>query len=140
MKKVYLYYDEEGDFFEINLGKYSDGPLEDLGNGIAIKIDNPKNNATIMISGFTKKIKELKEIKLPFLNNSYILIYYDEEGDFLEIFIGKPTKSNAIEIEQGIYIRKDEKTNEVKSIGIISFKKRANLKDIELNLPIEVIS
>jgi len=66
-------------------------------------------------------------------------VYYDEEGDFLEISIGKPTKCYAEEVQPGIFLRKDEKTNEVRSIGIVSFKKRSNdMKDIKLDLPIEV--
>ena len=66
-------------------------------------------------------------------------VYYDEEGDFLEISIGKPAKSYAEEVKPGIFIRIDEKTEEVKSIGIFNFKKRAkSLKDIKLELPIEV--
>jgi len=66
-------------------------------------------------------------------------VYYDEEGDFLEISIGKPAKSYAEEVKPGVFIRFDEKTKEVKSVGIFSFKKRAKeLKDIKLNLPIEV--
>ena len=66
-------------------------------------------------------------------------VYYDEEGDFLEISIGKPTKCVADEVEPGIFLRKDEKTKEVKSIGIVSFKKRSkDLKDIKLDLPVEI--
>ena len=68
-----------------------------------------------------------------------IHIHYDEEGDFLEISIGKSTDCYAEEIKPGIFLRIDEKTEEVKSIGILSFKKRAkDLKDIKLNLPIEI--
>lgn len=66
-------------------------------------------------------------------------VYYDEEGDFLEISAGKPTQSYATEVEPGIFIRRDEKTEEVKSIGILGFKKRSKqLKDIEVTLPFEV--
>ncbi len=66
-------------------------------------------------------------------------VYYDEEGDFLEISIGNPTKCYAEEVQSGIFLRKDERTNEVKSIGIVSFKKRSkDMKDIKLDLPIEV--
>ncbi|MBI2523488.1 DUF2283 domain-containing protein [Candidatus Woesearchaeota archaeon] len=66
-------------------------------------------------------------------------VYYDEEGDFLEISIGKPTKCHAEEVQPGIFLRKDEKTNEIKSVGIVSFKKRSkDMKDIKLDLPIEV--
>jgi len=70
-------------------------------------------------------------------------IYYDEKADFLEVFFGEPSKSIADEIEEGIFIRRDEKTNEVKSIGILSFGKRASilkeiLKRVNMNLPLEI--
>ena len=66
-------------------------------------------------------------------------VYYDEEGDFLEISIGKPAKCYAEEVKPGIFLRIDEKTNDVRSIGIVSFKKRSkDMKDIKLDLPIEV--
>ncbi len=58
------------------------------------------------------------------MENHTYEIYYDEIGDFLEIFFGEPTKCYTEEPEQGIFIRKDQETNEIKSIGILSFKKR----------------
>ena len=63
-------------------------------------------------------------------------VHYDDEGDFLEIFIGKPTKCYATEIKPGIFLRRDEKTNDVKSIGILGFKKRS--KDVKLPLEIKI--
>tara|TARA_Y100000310_G_C20469328_1_gene709187 strand:+ start:48 stop:293 length:246 start_codon:yes stop_codon:yes gene_type:complete len=66
-------------------------------------------------------------------------VYYDEEGDFLEISIGKPNKCIAEEIESGVFIRVDEKTKEVRSVSILGFKKRSKeLKDMKLQLPIEL--
>jgi|TARA_Y100000310_G_C20280333_1_gene622292 hypothetical protein len=66
-------------------------------------------------------------------------VHYDEEGDFLEISIGKPTKCYAEEVQPGIFLRKDEKTNEVKSVSIVSFKKRSkSMKDVKLDLPVEI--
>ena len=66
-------------------------------------------------------------------------VYYDEEGDFLEISAGKPARCYASEVEPGVFRRKDEKTEEVKSIGILGFKKRSKpLKEIELDLPSRV--
>ena len=66
-------------------------------------------------------------------------VYYDKEGDFLEISIGKPSKCIASELGNGIFFRKDEKSEEVKSIGILGFKKRSKgLKDIKLDIPVEV--
>ena len=63
-------------------------------------------------------------------------LYYDEEGDFLEISIGKPTECYAEEIEPGVFVRVDKRTGEAKSIGVLDFRKRAHLRDIEFNLPI----
>ncbi len=66
-------------------------------------------------------------------------VYYDEEGDFLEIATGAPTKCYADEVEPGVFVRKDLKSNEIKSIGILGFKKRAkSLKEIKLRLPIDI--
>ena len=66
-------------------------------------------------------------------------IHYDKEGDFLEIGVGMPSSSLTKEVTPGIFIRKDEKTQEVKSIGILGFKKRTKkYGDIELLLPIKI--
>jgi len=71
-------------------------------------------------------------------------IYYDEIEDFLEIFFGQPTKCYTEEPEQGIFIRKDQETNEIKSIGILSFKKRGTqilpklLSQINKKLPLQI--
>jgi len=52
-------------------------------------------------------------------------IYYDEEGGFLEITFGEPPEIEYTdEIEEGVFITRDEATNEVYSIGVLSFKKR----------------
>lgn len=66
-------------------------------------------------------------------------VHYDEEGDFLEIASGDPSPCYAEEIKPGVFIRKDEKTNEIKSIGILSFKKRtASRKDVDVDLPLDI--
>lgn len=63
-------------------------------------------------------------------------IHYDKKGDFLEISIGKPTRCYADEVEPGIFVRRDEQTHEIRSIGILGFKKRTkSLRDIKLELP-----
>lgn len=58
------------------------------------------------------------------MENHTYEVYYDEIGDFLEVFFGEATKCYTEEPEQGIFIRKDQETHEIKSIGILSFKKR----------------
>ncbi|MBS3088412.1 DUF2283 domain-containing protein [Candidatus Pacearchaeota archaeon] len=70
-------------------------------------------------------------------------IYYDKEADFLEVFFGEPTPCYAEEPEEGVFIRKDENTNEVKSVGILSFGKRAYLlkkllQNLNKTLPNEI--
>ena len=52
-------------------------------------------------------------------------IYYDDEADYLEIFIGEPGANYGEEVESGITLFKDEKTNEVVGLGIFSFRRRA---------------
>ncbi len=66
-------------------------------------------------------------------------VHYDEEADFLEIAVGEPSECYADEVQPGVFLRKDEKTDEVRSIGIIGFKKRSSdLHDIDIRLPVEI--
>lgn len=73
-----------------------------------------------------------------------IEIYYDEEGDYLEVSFGAPPKKEYTEqLDSEVLITRDENTDEVKSIGIVAFKKRANiLKEIlgklNLSMPLDV--
>ena len=68
--------------------------------------------------------------------NNKTRLYYDEEGDFLEISIGEPVECYAEEIEPGVFVRASKISGEVKSISILDFRKRAHLRDIEFNLPL----
>ncbi len=63
-------------------------------------------------------------------------LYYDEEGDFLEISIGEPVECYAQEIEPGVFMRISKNEGDVRSISILDFRKRAHLRDIEFNLPL----
>lgn len=71
-------------------------------------------------------------------------IYYDEAGDFLEVTFGMPPKKEySEEIEPGVFITKDEETNEIKGVGILSFKKRVQILNrilgkINKKLPINI--
>ncbi|MBS3092417.1 DUF2283 domain-containing protein [Candidatus Pacearchaeota archaeon] len=66
-------------------------------------------------------------------------LYYDEESDYLEIFVGEPKPNYGEEVSDGVTLFKDEVTNELVGIGILGFKKRSkNLHDIKLNLPIDI--
>ena len=73
--------------------------------------------------------------------NGNMRIYYDEEGDYLEIFIGSPKPNYGEDLASGVTVFKDEETDEITGIGILNFRKKAKtLKDIELNLPFKIIS
>ena len=70
-------------------------------------------------------------------------IYYDKGADFLEIFLGESSECIASEVEKGIFVRKDIKTNKVKSISILNFKKRADilnkiLSKLKINIPLDI--
>lgn len=66
-------------------------------------------------------------------------IYYDKEGDFLEIRVGKPTESIYEDLGDDIFQRIDEKTKEIKGFAVFNFKKRTdNLKDIDVSLPVKL--
>jgi len=68
-------------------------------------------------------------------------IYYDEEGDYLEIFIGSPKPNYGEDIASGVTVFKDEETDEIIGIGVLNFRKKAkSLKDIELKLPFKIVS
>ena len=54
-------------------------------------------------------------------------IHYEKESDFLEVLFGESSKCIASEVQDGVFVRKDIKTGEVKSIGILGFKKRVQL-------------
>ena len=53
-------------------------------------------------------------------------IYYDEAGDFLTFGL-PPKKEYSDETEPGVFITRDEETNEIKGIGILDFKKRTEI-------------
>ncbi|MDP3987394.1 MAG: hypothetical protein Q8P81_04175 [Nanoarchaeota archaeon] len=59
------------------------------------------------------------------MKNQTYGIYYDEEGDFLEVTFGEPPETEETEeTEEGIFITREENTDEIYSVGILSFKKR----------------
>ncbi len=71
-------------------------------------------------------------------------VYYDKEGDFLEITFGEPAREGTTEeIEQGIFITRDINSKEIKNIGILDFKKRVSvlkkiLQKVNMDFPLEI--
>lgn len=63
--KLNLYYDEEGDFLEINLGEYTKGYFKNLGKGLFERVDKETGKITgVAIMGFKKRTKNLGEINV----------------------------------------------------------------------------
>jgi len=66
--------------------------------------------------------------------------YYDDEDDYLTIFMGDSRPNYGEDIEEGITLFKDEKTDEIIGLGIINFRQRAKtLQDLEFKLPSTLI-
>ncbi len=67
-------------------------------------------------------------------------IYYDEEGDFLEITVANPPNESYCEdIDEDVFIRRDEKNHDVIGIGILNFKYHAkNLRGILSKVPLKI--
>ena len=67
-------------------------------------------------------------------------IYYDEEGDFLELTIINPPKESYCEdVNEDVFLRKDEDTHDVIGLGILNFKTHAkDFKKILANVPVKI--
>ena len=66
-------------------------------------------------------------------------IYYDEEGDFLEIHIGEFEEGYFRNLGGGIFERVNKNTGKITGIAIASFKKRTSgLKELDLTLPMKI--
>ncbi len=71
-------------------------------------------------------------------------VYYDEEADFLEVSFEEPAKLGTTEeIQEGVFVTRDAKTERVVNVGILSFKKRVELlkkvlASLNKRLPIEI--
>ncbi len=67
-------------------------------------------------------------------------VYYDEEGDFLEITAGDIGGCSFDNLGKGIFRIIDKTTEEIKGIAIFNFKERSkSLETIKLSLPFEFI-
>ncbi len=66
-----------------------------------------------------------------------INIYYDEDGDFLEITKGDISNCYFDNLGDGIFQVIDKKTKEVKGIAVHNFKARSKSDSIQLKLPFQ---
>ena len=66
-------------------------------------------------------------------------IYYDQELDYLTIFIGSPIPNYGEDVTEAVTVFKNQSTNEIIGIGIQEFKEKTNsLNEIELRLPFKI--
>ncbi len=66
-------------------------------------------------------------------------LYYDKEGDFLELHVGKYREGAFRNVGKGIFERVDARTKRVTGIAIMGFRKRtAGKKDLEISLPMGI--
>ena len=66
-------------------------------------------------------------------------IYYDEEGDYLTIFVGESRPNYGEDVSEGVTLFKNQETGEIIGVGILDFRSRAKkLHEIELALPFKI--
>jgi hypothetical protein len=53
-----------------------------------------------------------------------LTIHYYEEGDELNVLVGKPTEALYVELEDEVYVRLDPNTQEVLGFTITNFRAR----------------
>lgn len=60
-----IYYDEEGDFLELNIGRHSEGYFKNLGDGVFQRVDKKTKEITgIAIAGFRKRTQSQRPAKI----------------------------------------------------------------------------
>lgn len=66
-------------------------------------------------------------------------IYYDEEGDYLEVLFKESKADYGDDIAEDIVLFRDQETDEVIGIGIFNFKLHTkDLNDLKLKLPVKI--
>ncbi|MEX0920036.1 MAG: hypothetical protein WDZ69_00450 [Candidatus Pacearchaeota archaeon] len=66
-------------------------------------------------------------------------IYYDEEGDYLEVMFGKSDSDYGDHLSEDIVLFKDQKTENILGIGVFNFKKHTKeLDDLKVKLPVKI--
>jgi hypothetical protein len=70
--------------------------------------------------------------------NQKMHLYYDKEGDYLEIRFGEPTESIYEKIGADTFVRLDRKTKEVKGYVVYNVEKSSGAS-IDIEIPAELI-
>ena len=67
-------------------------------------------------------------------------LYYDAEGDYLELRFGDPTESYYEKLAPDTYVRLDKKTKEKKGYAIFNVQKSASpIKTIDFDIPLGIL-
>ena len=67
-----------------------------------------------------------------------LMFFYDEEGDVLDVSIGKPVKAISRELGNDIVERIDPKTNKIAGFTILNLKRRFEKMKTPQALPITI--
>ncbi|MEK6857887.1 MAG: hypothetical protein AABX39_04845 [Nanoarchaeota archaeon] len=66
-------------------------------------------------------------------------IHYDEEGDFFELTMGKPTVSYFEPLGKDLFRKVDTKTGKIKGFAIFNFKRIfSKQKSMNLSIPMKL--
>lgn len=65
-------------------------------------------------------------------------VYYDKEGDYLEIRFGEPTESTYEKIGPDTFARIDRKTKKIKGYAVYNVEKSSGAS-IDIQIPIKFI-
>ncbi|GEM_PF-2207672 len=70
------------------------------------------------------------------MKKNKILIEYDEEGDYMELYFEKIKKGYFQEIKKDVFERRDERTGKLVGYAIFNFRNRKQkILSLELSLP-----
>lgn len=64
---------------------------------------------------------------------------YDEDGDVLDISIGKPKKAISTEERDDFFVRRDIKTKKIVGFSILNFRNRTTRRSQDISIPIEAV-
>ncbi len=73
------------------------------------------------------------------MTKNRLKLWYDKEGDFLELIIGKPVKGYYRPLGNECYERVNKKTGKIVGFAVFNFTKRFPKASKEISLPVEIV-
>ena len=133
-QRIHLWYDQEGDFFELGIGKPSVAYAEEIKPGIFFCFDEKTHDMkSVSIFSITR---QLLPIDLSLLD---LHISYDCTQDVLELLFGQETATTFEDIGDGIFQRVEKKTGYITGLRILSLTTRKKkFINRELFFPFEI--